>query len=195
MKGLLHSKRFRKNLTKWLTMYVGVMLLMTTVITYSRYVSSIEGSDSARVAKFVVKVNYGEEACPVDNTCNLGTKRPTSNLNYHFTLDTNEIEVRTFLTLSIYLHEDFSLVSINGTNVENLTLDKTKEFCFKDSCTDSDYETYNYGTIVIPNTLIEAKNQSFALEVKYNGQDYENIARKDYNVVVVGYSAEQRIGG
>ena len=41
MKGLLHSKRFKENLYRWLFMYVGVIALLTTVITYSKYVTQL----------------------------------------------------------------------------------------------------------------------------------------------------------
>ena len=58
MKGLLRSKRFRHNLYKWVTMYVGVMLLFTVVVTYSRYMSSLEGSDQAKVARFEVGIRH-----------------------------------------------------------------------------------------------------------------------------------------
>ena len=45
MKGLLHSKLFRKNLFTWLFMYIIVIGLFTTVVTYSKYISSMQNAD------------------------------------------------------------------------------------------------------------------------------------------------------
>ena len=56
MKGLLQSKIFRKNLKKWLCMYVGALLLLTTVVTYSKYISKYNVDDDARITKFDVTV-------------------------------------------------------------------------------------------------------------------------------------------
>ena len=115
MKGLLHSKRFRNNLYKWLFMYVGVMLLLITVITYSKYISSLGGEDTSRATKFEVKVNTLN--CLISdeenvNTCEKGKFRPTSKIKYYFSVDTSKIEVNAFLVLDVWLDSDFELVKI-----------------------------------------------------------------------------------
>ena len=63
MKGLLQSKRFKKNLGKWVFMYVICMGIFTTVITYSKYISNmLDDDDSARVSKFNVGLKYCKDA-------------------------------------------------------------------------------------------------------------------------------------
>lgn len=44
MKKLLQNKKFRTNLYKWFSMYICVMAIFTTVVTYSKYISNM-GTD------------------------------------------------------------------------------------------------------------------------------------------------------
>ena len=76
---VLHSKLFRKNLKKWLLMYIIVIGFLTTIITYSKYISSIKSQDSARVAKFNVDIK--NLSCS-NTDCNTGEKRPTEKIEY-----------------------------------------------------------------------------------------------------------------
>lgn len=107
MKGLLHSKRFKTNLRKWLFMYVGVMVLLTSVITYSKYITSLQYDDKARTSKFAFEIT--PTACPTieESICNATAEnsntvcRPTQVIASCFTVDTTGLEVDSdfYLTL------------------------------------------------------------------------------------------------
>ena len=183
MKGLLHSKIFKKNLAKWFVMYLGVISLLTTIITYSKYMSEMQFSDNARVAKFNVKIlpndctNINNE-----NVCNSGIVRPTSNLTYSFNVDTSELEVKTEFALTIYIDSNFtgtisSLkhpdVNYNSKGLVQLGINE-------------------YNMYVISETIEAGEGylDTYNIDIKYNTQNGINI-EKDYNVVRVDYSAKQ----
>lgn len=127
MKGLLHSKRFKKNLRKWLFMYICALLVFTTVITYSKYISQYGVEDAARITKFDIEIeNIAIEGdgytCNVaDNeqktiTCTASEEtkyRPTKNLDYTFKL-IPDFEVKTLLTTSIFVPNTFEIVSLKA---------------------------------------------------------------------------------
>lgn len=127
MKGLLHSKRFKKNLRKWLFMYICALLMFTTVITYSKYISQYGVDDVARITKFDIEVeNIAIEddgyTCNVaDNeqktiTCTASEEmkyRPTKDLDYTFKLIPT-FEVKTLLTTSMYVPNTFEIVSLKA---------------------------------------------------------------------------------
>lgn len=98
MKGLLHSKIFKENLKKWLFMYAGVMLLLTTVITYSKYMTSIQGEDETRASKFDIIITT--TSCPsivsergICDASSGGKCRPTQEIASCFIVDTTGLEV------------------------------------------------------------------------------------------------------
>lgn len=115
MKGLLHSKRFKANLRKWLFMYVGVMGLLTTVITYSKYISSFGGTDKSRATKFEIEVT--PEGCTSD-VCLLGNYRPMNEIEYDFDVD-EEFEVNTYVILSFLPQDKFIIKGISSTEYKN----------------------------------------------------------------------------
>ena len=84
MKELLQNKVFKKNLKKWLVMYIGVIALFTTIITYSKYMTTMMGSSEAKVAAFDININYLDNQCISSNNCNTGYYRPTSYIEYYF---------------------------------------------------------------------------------------------------------------
>ncbi len=136
MNELLHSKRFRANLYKWLCMYVGVMLLLTTVITYSRYMTKLQISDDVRTAKFDVKVKGIEQMCPgTSSTCNSGAYLVGNQMNYYFTVDPKELEVRAEVSrLIIQIKNNFRIQKIENvkisTNVDGVPIEEiTKTIC------------------------------------------------------------------
>ena len=43
---LLHSKLFRQNLFKWIFMYIAALGLLTSVITYSKYITALIHDES-----------------------------------------------------------------------------------------------------------------------------------------------------
>ena len=190
MKGLLHSKRFRTNLYRWLFMYVGVMMLLTTVITYSKYLTNFgDYHDDTRITTFRASIAYtdenGEECL---TSCNTGTYRPTSKIKYYFTVDT-EFEVLADLFLTIRIEDtykdDFKIVSIR----------KIKE---------GEIETNNPETIVNDvKKSIEVSvepnqdlHSTYEVVVQYSGTlDKDKTSTFDAtgkDVIAVGYAAEQK---
>ena len=192
MKGLLHSKKFRRNLYKWLFMYVGCIALLTTVVTYSKYMSTFQSSDTARVAKFNVEVK-SNEICDDINTeyCNKETYRTTSYIDYYFTVDTTELEVKTQLYLTLYIHNNFDIfgdiIEIDGDKSRNVIVDKDPSFV-KDN--------YKYITIKNdPLNIIEPASGSrkiYKVRIKYNGTNYTEFnGTSQSDIIKVVYSAVQ----
>lgn len=183
MKGLLHSKKFRTNLYKWLFMYVGVMLLLTTVVTYSRYISSIKTSDNARPALFDVAIDYDKSnlTCEDLTNCFSGTFRPTSKLTYKFTVDTTKIEVNTDFALTITVHEDFKIESLKNITTNTLvTLSDDEKNNLKPTSISS--------KIYAPSGNIE----TYEIVVYYGKQISKDTNFTDiHEIVRVGYSAKQ----
>lgn len=131
MNTLLHSKRFQKNLLKWIAMYIGVMVLFATVVTYSKYITQMGSNSESRVASFEVGIAF--DSCPTGNMtenknddgtitkiCDTGIYRPTSKIPYTFEVDTSKLEVNTMLVLNINtdatsnLFEILDFEEING---------------------------------------------------------------------------------
>lgn len=130
MNGLLHSKVFKKNLYKWLIMYIGIIGLFFTVVTYSKYMSSMQGSSGTKAAKFIVNIKFldNDTRC-IDNTCNYGSLRPTSDYDFYFQVDTRELEVSTILATSITVDTRLTNIHIfditDESNVKEITYNKT----------------------------------------------------------------------
>ena len=184
MKYLLYSKSFKKNLAKWLGMYLGMICLLTVVVTYSRYISDLTSNEVARVAKFNVEVTYDQTCSSLNSseTCDYGSIRPTGSWVYYFTIDTRELEVSTTFVTNIVVDPDFNNYRLyNVTNGERLYV------------LDADY-TINNNLI----TIVEDIDASSGYLRKYKLIiDYKNVNNysQEYNydnVVVVGYSAIQK---
>lgn len=189
MKGLLHSKKFKTNLYKWLFMYVGVMLLFTTVITYSKYISSMDGDDEARPARFIVKVE------PLECTnCNLTAYRPTSKIEQNFQINLEELEVTTDLELTITVDNDyFELLSFEPILGKN-------ETPLLGSCAGSTSSNTNEAKVCGRIPVESNKLLKYKAIVKYKNESelYKYVAKKDeqgnpakYNIINVGWSAIQ----
>lgn len=196
MKGLLRSKRFRNNLYKWITMYVGVMLVFTSVVTYSKYMSSFPYEDNSRIAKFEVEIDtIDEKMCKTDGEtnekiCDMGSISPLGELNYYFKVDTSELEVDTMLVLNIEVDKDFEAKNILETdNINNLLTatkasDKIKETCVGTACNQIK-RTIKAGS---------KKITYYKLSLKYKGElsNPEAASTKEYkDIVKIGYSATQ----
>ncbi len=198
MKRLWQSKIFRKNLRKWLCLYVGVMSLSATVITYSKYISSIISTDTARPAKFIVKINYDYESCDASliAECDYGKHRPTQNLTYDFEVDTKELEVLTKLSLAIYVNEDFRLVSLKEINADGSSVDVALE-----SPNNMYLETFKarYNRQRWTNTIemtssrkTLTKYQAVLQYIPKDDSNYKDVNSSiTYRPFVVGYSAIQ----
>lgn len=179
MKELLHSKLFRRNLYKWLFMYVGVMCLLTSVITYSRYITKMQNDDTARVAKFNVAITNDNICNESEDKCHYGTLRPTEEYEYFFTVDTTELEVKTLLVTIINVNKDF-------TNIKLYDVESGNEF--------NNY-VVNDNKVTITETIKPGDNyvRKYKLTCEFDSSiDSEYLATHDYSdAVVVGYSATQ----
>lgn len=203
MKGLLHSKKFKANLYKWLFMYVGVMGLFTAVVTYSKYVSSVlSGADDARPAKFNVTIlnEIADLECAknADNValdeCYVGKFSPLTPMMYAFSVDTSELEVNTDFAVTFTVHEDFKVEKLEDiTNPQDI-----KEI----NLTDEDLHGNQSISLFTPKEAIAASTGTkriYRITVKYNGalineDTNETIIFTDpFEVVKVGYSAYQQI--
>ena len=206
MKGLLHSKKFRRNLYKWVIMYVGVIVLLTTVITYSKYVSQMMADDEARVAKFDIQVTANECASSDENSinCNSGTFRPTQEITYYFTLDANT-EVKTDIFMTIVLNERFKLKKIEEQKEESLetvsyTENGSKMIDVGDSPEKYQCNTFKAGTSLEPmkkiyRVTVEFDNKYCPEGTAICNQDDKNYnivsSEKDYDILRVDFSAVQ----
>lgn len=196
MKGLLHSKRFRTNLYKWLCAYVGVMLLLTTVITYSKYISKFLGeTDEVRPAKFNVLIktlNCKDEK--TGKTCNQDAYWSTLPITYYFFVDTRELEVSTKVKVTVDVDENFEVESLE--EITNLTEISNEEGTIIDmenlKGKPLSYAYTTKGLILLPNyDKIGAKSgtkKGYRITLKYKG---ENKIDTNYNILKVNYAAEQ----
>lgn len=205
MKGLLQSKRFRANLYKWLFMYVGVMGLFASVITYSKYISNVlSGADDSRPAKFNVLISneIADLECLKNNEnadlneCYVGKFSPLTPMMYAFSVDTKELEVNTDFAVTFTVHEDFKVEKLeditNPLDIKVINL------------TDEDLNGNKSISLFTPKELIAASTGTkkvYRITVKYNKSlidedTNETIIFTDpFEVVKVGYSAYQTTKG
>lgn len=208
MKGLLQSKIFRKNLKKWLCMYVGALMILTTVVTYSKYISKYNVDDEARVTKFDVTINNikseGKDLIcegEADKLECLETNkyRPTTKVPYEFIVTPN-FEVNTLLATTIYVPIDFNiekLEEVNGdvlydpeNNIEIVKPEKLQE-------TNTNGEKVDVATIItIKRNINMYENNAnepkiYRITTKYNYDEDSYKAEDSLLVIKVGYSATQ----
>lgn len=123
MGWLLHSKMFKEKLTKWIIMYVAVMCLLGSVITYSKFISDLkQDPEGASTASFNVaitpKATCGEKPIKITNSnqeeievivkdCSL-TTRPTKDLEYIYNVDYNGLDVNTEVIVRIAFAPEIS---------------------------------------------------------------------------------------
>lgn len=205
MKKLLQNKRFRTNLYKWLTMYVCVMAIFTTVVTYSKYISSMGADETARVASFEVGIDFvcdptklkvvQNEDGTSSHVCDMGTSRPTSLLTYYFTVDSTKLETDAILAISILVDEDFEIVDLKNTtnNITYLTNGALQ------TGLGASLGTQNGNSKVRVDQDVFAKQgtkETYMIVVRYKDSlvtDNTNaIFNHMQNIVTVGYSATQK---
>lgn len=181
MKGLLHRKRFKKNLIKWLCMYVGAILLFTNVVTYSKYMSRQVMKDSSRVARFNITKN---QRFPV-----IKDYLPTEIIKYEF--DINYIfDVKTLLVLKINSSDtDFVIQYINEDDIPLYNVDGSTK---NDTITTNTDGSIN----ITKNELYGTATKKYTIGVKYN---YDGNENKYYDLtseqlikkITIAYSAAQ----
>ncbi len=195
MKGLLHSKKFRKNLYNWLFMYGSVMALFTTVITYSKYMTTMNVSDSARVAKFKIAVKNNDCNDTITEYCNLGKYRATSKIEYYFVLDTTEVEVKTKMYLTLFINSNFKFDKLEEINQETgeaeEVISNVEEINKEDSNLDENIINNYYLRTFEDIIELNGKNvRLYKITIEYKKSDYTKFnGLKD--IIRVGYSARQ----
>ena len=211
MKGLLQSKIFRKNLKKWLCMYVGALLLLTTVVTYSKYISKYNVDDDARITKFDVTVKNIEnenltctgEIDKLDCTTK-DTYRPTTKIPYEFVVTPN-FEVNTLLATTIYVPASFNIETLEEINGK--VLYDEKENIKDSSITISKIKNRNEkgeevdtATIITITKKIDTDDiinsntpKTYKITIKYNYDEetYLTADKENLSVIKIGYSATQ----
>lgn len=146
MKGLIHSKKFRQNLYKWLFVYIGVLGLLATVVTYSKYISSLGTNDEARITKFKVGIEFAEECGEGSNNteCNMGNHLPFEDMIYYFKVDTREIETAANIYLTASIQGDdasnYKITSIEE-EIKNGDGEPTYNKLNKDTTVTGEYQT------------------------------------------------------
>jgi len=201
MKNLLHSKRLRKNLFKWVIMYVCVMFLFTTVVTYSKYISQMNADEKLTVAKFNVAIGFESGKCAnITNTSNAdGTDskacvtdnyRPTSEIPYYFYVDTRELEVDNVFDLFVQIHSDFVINDlINESTGEKIIYDgKVVNNAKYQVNSSSDGSSYHILYDILKG---EGKRDNYFISVKYRDLNKLPDISKVQRIVTVGYSATQ----
>lgn len=197
MTWLLHSKLFKENLKKWLFMYIAVMCLLTSVITYSKYISNFQGSgDSVRSAKFNVEISSSNEGCTTQNdkiVCSIESKRPTQKIEFLVDLDANDLEVAaevlTRLNLLASSYEIIELVEVQGSN--NITL-----YSSEANILHSKVQKTDNGSLIVTNKFELSSNKNITYKVtaiykssNTNPDIYDEVAEAP--VLQVGYTATQ----
>lgn len=119
--GLLHSPTFRSNLIRWIILYIGVLCLITTVVTYSKYISTASGENHARTAKFKIDVEVGDICSTTSpDLCNLTSYKPYDTLEYNLKVDASEMEVTTDIVVNIYIDSEFKVISLYDVSTDEL---------------------------------------------------------------------------
>lgn len=177
MNSLLHSKRFKKNLFKWLMMYCGVLCMLTIVVTYSRYITTYNGSDDARVAKFALDMTYSKICQNQESgtTCDMGNTRPEEYLEYEFNIDATKGEVNTIVVANVIINKSFEFISLTPIKGNNMS-----------------YDLIENG-IEFTGTMLKGTKNTYKIKLKY--KEYNTDAYKkpiDYdNILKVDYAATQ----
>lgn len=199
MKGLLHSKRFKENLYRWLFMYVGVIGLLTTVITYSKYMTQlVPNGDTAKTAIFEADIKYTDASgnvCAAGTSCTTGVYRPTSEIKYYFILETN-FEVLADIYLTTRIKDDdyskqFKIISIkkvvSPTEKTTIVDDKTTGF-------DGMLYTAHFQNEMDVDNRPKPSKELYEVTVQYKGtfDSTTEFSTEAKPVIEVGYTAEQR---
>ena len=180
MKGLLRSKTFKKNLKKWLFMYVGTLCILTSVITYSKYMSSFSSHTEAKVAKFNIIVEYLDKCLnqSTDLACSTDITRPLETYDFYFKVDTSELEVSSFVVITpridLAYTDSFSIKSIKEVN-EDLTTEIDSLDRIEYTINPNDSKQIRYYKVTLKHTI----------------QANDSAGNVNDHTLIVGYSAKQ----
>jgi len=188
MSNLLHSKTFRGNLTKWVILYILALLIVTGVVTYSKYISSMTSTDNARQASFKVKIDKGDICSTTSpDLCNLTSYKPYDQPEYKFSINTEKVEVLTELIVNINVNKDFEVISLNDVTIPQ---NNNK---FTATMNDNTALSFENNLFTLMSEVGPSKNniKNYILKLRFKNNSYK--VGYDYNKIVnVGYSAIQK---
>ncbi len=188
MSNLLHSKTFRGNLTKWVILYILALLIVTGVVTYSKYISSMTSTDAARQASFKVKIDKGDICSTTSpDLCNLTSYKPYDQLEYKFSINTEKVEVLTELIVNITVNSDFEVISLNDVTIPQ---NNNK---FETTMSDNVELSFENNLFTLMGEVGPGKNnvKNYILKLRFKNSSYK--VGYDYDKIVnVGYSAIQK---
>ena len=176
MGKLLHSKTFRQNLFKWTLMYISVLVIITTVITYSRFISSQTVEDTAKTAKFKVTITALDVCSETSGLCTLSSFKPYDTINYYFKVDTTELEVKSILDVTMHINNKFSFINLNEC------------VCEEDECSSMNEYTCSTGITTTDETQEEDDNTSIKMShtIILNGVESSSQYRKGIKYYKLG---------
>lgn len=198
MKNLFHSKLFKRRLVKWIFMYCSVMVLLTMVVTYSRYMTSHAVGDSVRSAKFKIDIQnvLCSEMAPSiqknmscfdakkDYTNEEGL-RPSPKVTFYFKMNTSELEVSSKIVTFITLNDEqkvfsnYQLYDVTEVNSPVSVQLNNEEF-----------PTLKFVQNVGLSDPVKEHTYMLVMDYDYNKAGYENDYIKE-NLISIGYSATQ----
>ncbi len=210
--SILHNKLFRDNLIRWFFLYIGVISVFTSVVTYSKYITSLEpASEEARTAKFDIKITNDKICSTLSNMCNLANYKPYDEIEYYFTVDTTDMEVLADLVLKISVDPEFRIVSFTYVDTTEYTvsmpaygtvpdslLNQTLPDQFKLSYINNSEDSTKNNTITLVGETgaYKSKIQTYKIRLKFMKDSYDSSysSTHEYSKIVkVGYAANQKI--
>lgn len=197
MDRLLHNKRFQSNLFKWIFAYVGVLLLFSSVVTYSKYITSLEQGDTSKPAKFDVKISCPDCSIVADNNViDTGSFRPTQNIEYYFQISPS-FEVNTNLKIITTVDPEFyiqklELINLETNEIIKKVFEKEENGDKITSITALEDKLLATSQITV-NQKINFNTMGYKLTIKFNKEvDEEYKKSHPYNQLArISYYAEQ----
>ena len=210
MSNVLHNKMFKANLIRWFVLYIGVISVFTTVVTYSKYITTLPAENTARTAKFNVKITNDKICSSLSTMCNLDKYKPYDEIEYYFTVDTTEVEVLADLVLKISVDKEFRIISFTylgdtdytilmpeyGTVPDSLTEQALPDEFMLNYINNSESDDNNVITLIGTTGAYKGKIQTYKLKLKFMKDAYDSSysSNHDYEKIVkIGYSANQKI--
>lgn len=187
MKEVLNNKQFIKKVLKWLIMYFLVLGLFSSVVTYSRFISSkiITNQEDVRIARFDVKVlpiscsTISDPDC-IDSTPTKST-RLNNKVHLYFKTDTTNMEVKSEIIYLITINNEKNI--FNEYNLYEIK-ENTPEKLISSGTVNNGSSQVEFKQIVEA-SLGEKKQYKLVLSVKDYTATYQS------ELVTIGYTAKQ----
>lgn len=179
-------------------MYCSVMVLLTMVVTYSRYMTSHAVGDSVRSAKFKIDIQNVScsdmnQAIQSDMSCFDAKKdytneeglRPKPKVTFYFKINTSELEVSSKIVTFIQLNDEQEVFS-------NYQLyDVTKiDSPINVQVNHDEFPTLKFIQDVKISDPVREHVYMLVMDYDYDKAGYENDYIKE-NLISIGYSAAQ----